>query len=112
MKKVLLPVILLLVWTSIAEAQGETNATHEAKPGCRINIRCYTISNADEPLWIVDGQVFDSFQVRKLDPNNIEEINIVHNGGNYGWMKREGGLSARAKQKSPALRRGFAAFGR
>ena len=22
--------------------------------------------------------------------NNIEEVNIVHNGGNYGWMKREG----------------------
>jgi hypothetical protein len=22
--------------------------------------------------------------------NNIEEINIVHNGNNYGWMKREG----------------------
>ena len=22
--------------------------------------------------------------------NNIEEVNIVHEGGNYGWMKREG----------------------
>ena len=22
--------------------------------------------------------------------NHIEEVNIVHNGGNYGWMKREG----------------------
>jgi hypothetical protein len=22
--------------------------------------------------------------------NNIEEVNIVRNGGNYGWMKREG----------------------
>ena len=22
--------------------------------------------------------------------DNVEEINIVRNGGNYGWMKREG----------------------
>ena len=22
--------------------------------------------------------------------NHIEEVNIVRNGGNYGWMKREG----------------------
>src|SRR5262245_447738 len=25
-----------------------------------------------------------------IDMDNVEEINIVHNGGNYGWMKREG----------------------
>jgi len=33
-----------------------------------------------------DGTMFAS----DIGMNQIEEINIVHNGGNYGWMKREG----------------------
>jgi len=33
-----------------------------------------------------DGTMFAS----DIGMDNIEEINIVHNGANYGWMKREG----------------------
>jgi hypothetical protein len=34
----------------------------------------------------MDGTMFAS----DIGMNHIEEVNIVRNGGNYGWMKREG----------------------
>ena len=34
----------------------------------------------------IDGTMFAS----DIGMNQIEEVNIVKNGGNYGWMKREG----------------------
>jgi hypothetical protein len=35
---------------------------------------------------MTDGTMFAS----DIGMDNIEEINIVHNGENYGWMRREG----------------------
>jgi Glucose / Sorbosone dehydrogenase len=49
-------------------------------------IYAYGFRNAHRFSWDTDGTMFAS----DIGMNNIEEINIVHNGANYGWMKREG----------------------
>ena len=50
-------------------------------------IFAYGFRNAHRISWdLTDGTMFAS----DIGMNNIEEINIVHEGGNYGWMKREG----------------------
>jgi len=49
-------------------------------------IYAYGFRNAHRLSWDTDGTMFAS----DIGMNNIEEINIVHNGENYGWMKREG----------------------
>lgn len=50
-------------------------------------IYAYGFRNAHRMSWDpVDGTMF----VSDIGMNHIEEINIVRNGGNYGWMKREG----------------------
>jgi Glucose / Sorbosone dehydrogenase len=50
-------------------------------------IYAYGFRNAHRLSWdLTDGTMFAS----DIGMNNIEEINIVHNGSNYGWMKREG----------------------
>jgi len=50
-------------------------------------IYAYGFRNAHRLSWdLADGTMFAS----DIGMNNIEEINIVHEGGNYGWMKREG----------------------
>src|SRR5262245_12305074 len=49
-------------------------------------IYAYGFRNAHRLSWDTDGTMFAS----DIGMNNVEEINIVHNGGNYGWMKREG----------------------
>ncbi len=49
-------------------------------------IYAYGFRNAHRLSWDTDGTMFAS----DIGMDNIEEINIVHNGGNYGWMKREG----------------------
>jgi hypothetical protein len=49
-------------------------------------IFAYGFRNAHRLSWDTDGTMFAS----DIGMDNIEEINIVHNGGNYGWMKREG----------------------
>ena len=49
-------------------------------------IYAYGFRNAHRLSWDTDGTMFAS----DIGMSQIEEINIVHNGGNYGWMKREG----------------------
>ena len=50
-------------------------------------IYAYGFRNAHRLSWDVsDGTMFAA----DIGMNHIEEINIVRNGGNYGWMKREG----------------------
>jgi glucose/sorbosone dehydrogenase len=49
-------------------------------------IYAYGFRNAHRISWDVDGTMFAS----DIGMNQIEEINIVRNGENYGWMRREG----------------------
>ena len=50
-------------------------------------IYAYGFRNTHRMSWdLTDGTMFGS----DIGMNNVEEINIIRNGGNYGWMKREG----------------------
>src|SRR5690606_19770964 len=50
-------------------------------------IYAHGFRNAHRLTWdLEDGTLF----VGDIGMNHVEEINIVHKGGNYGWMKREG----------------------
>ena len=50
-------------------------------------IYAYGFRNAHRLAWdLTDGTLF----VGDIGMNHIEEVNIVSNGGNYGWMTREG----------------------
>jgi hypothetical protein len=51
------------------------------------DIYAYGFRNAHRLSWdLSDGTMF----VGDIGMNHIEEINIVRNGANYGWMRREG----------------------
>ena len=59
----------------------------DGDPATLGEIYAYGFRNAHRLSWdLMDGTMFAS----DIGMNHIEEINIVHNGGNYGWMKREG----------------------
>jgi hypothetical protein len=49
-------------------------------------IYAYGFRNAHRLSWDTDGTMFAS----DIGMDHIEEINIVRNGGNYGWMRIEG----------------------
>jgi len=50
-------------------------------------IYAYGFRNAHRISWdMTDGTMY----AVDIGMSNIEEVNIVRNGGNYGWMKREG----------------------
>jgi len=49
-------------------------------------IYAYGFRNAHRVSWDTDGTMF----ANDIGMHQIEEINIVRNGENYGWMRREG----------------------
>jgi hypothetical protein len=60
-------------------ADGDPNTLGE--------IYAYGFRNAHRLSWdMTDGTMFAS----DIGMSQVEEINVVRNGGNYGWMKREG----------------------
>jgi hypothetical protein len=59
----------------------------DGDPATLGEIYAYGFRNAHRLSWdLDDGTMFAA----DIGMNHIEEINIVHEGGNYGWMKREG----------------------
>ena len=68
-------------------------------------IYAYGFRNAHRLSWdLTDGTMFAS----DIGMNNIEEINIVHEGRNYGWMKREGYFENGVTRPGGALNQLFA----
>jgi hypothetical protein len=58
----------------------------DGDPSTLGEIYAYGFRNAHRLSWDSDGTMFAS----DIGMSNIEEINIVRNGENYGWMRREG----------------------
>lgn len=62
----------------------------DGDPATLGEIYAYGFRNAHRLSWdMTDGTMFAS----DIGMSQVEEINIVRNGGNYGWMKREGYFS-------------------
>jgi len=59
----------------------------DGDPGTLGEIYAHGFRNAHRLSWdLTDGTMF----ANDIGMNQIEEVNIVHEGGNYGWMAREG----------------------
>ena len=59
-------------------------------------IYAYGFRNAHRLSWDTDGTMFAS----DIGMDHIEEINIVRNGENYGWMRREGFFATGGSRRS------------
>lgn len=58
-------------------SQTGTAAKKDSSGTPRIVLRCKTTDHDPQPLWIVDGVLVDTAYVRKINPNDIESINIL-----------------------------------
>jgi hypothetical protein len=68
-------------------------------------IYAYGFRNAHRLSWDqTDGTLF----AMDIGEKNIEEINIIHEGGNYGWMRREGFFENGLSRQNGALSQAFA----
>jgi TonB family protein len=69
----------------------ETTLTPEAKSGVTVRI---TETTAKKPAYIVDGRQADAQMIQKLDPNNIERIDVIKStaGQRYEGLSNKDGL--------------------
>ena len=58
----------------------------DGNPNTLGEIYAHGFRNAHRLSWDTDGTMFAA----DIGMNQVEEVNIVRNGENYGWMKREG----------------------
>jgi hypothetical protein len=58
----------------------------DGNPNTLGEIYAYGFRNAHRLTWDTDGTMYAS----DIGMDQVEEINIVRNGANYGWMRREG----------------------
>ncbi len=66
----------------IGKMPGENTSSMKSSgasgPSTRIFMRCGSGSQeGNEPLYVVDGLVYESAQIKSIDPNNIERIDIL-----------------------------------
>lgn len=66
----------------IGKVPGENTSSMKSSgasgPSTRIFMRCGSGSQeGNEPLYVVDGLVYESAQIKSIDPNNIERIDIL-----------------------------------
>jgi len=73
----------------------------DGDPATLGEIYAYGFRNAHRLSWdLTDGTMFAS----DIGMNHVEEINIVRNGENYGWMRREGFFENGVTRPGGALR--------
>jgi len=59
--------IFLITTAQTSKAEGETI----------IVFRCRATSSLNEPLLVIDGVIKDKFDLKEIDPNDIESLNIL-----------------------------------
>jgi len=69
----------------------------------RIVFRCATVKDADQPLFVIDGIPVDSFDLSKIDPNDILRIDVLKNSvatGIYGCRAMRGVIVITTKRSN------------
>ncbi len=103
-------VTILLLLVVFACEKKEVTPEPEAQKGF-LNDQGVFISNLDkDPLIIIDEQLADKDAMNKLDPQNIQSINVVKNQDNqfvaqYGEKAKNGVISIQTKEGSNDARK-------
>lgn len=71
--------------------------------GTKTQIRCTTTINENKPMFVVDGCIMTDLNVRDINPNNIERIDVLKNEAavkSYGSAAKNGVIIITTKSGS------------